>query len=223
LRASGVIYRLGRKPDPWAAPDWAAAGPDGTFGNRFDDPKATYRVLYASSQRLGCFLETLARFRVDPKLLTELAAIEGDDDYWPLGTVPMEWLEKRIMGSANAEGEYADICGSEWISRLRKLLASHLKNFGVQDLDASVLQQTAPRGFTQLISDLVFHSDILFHERYAGVYYRSKYGHDIENWALFEPFQIRLLDSLPVRSDDPDLQHALVLHSLKLKDSVTIH
>lgn len=61
MKAPGVIYRLGRKPDPWAPPDWASAGPDGTFGNRFDDPDATYRVLYASSQRLGCFVETLAR------------------------------------------------------------------------------------------------------------------------------------------------------------------
>jgi hypothetical protein len=25
-------------PDPWSVPDWASAGPDGTFGNRFDDP-----------------------------------------------------------------------------------------------------------------------------------------------------------------------------------------
>jgi hypothetical protein len=76
-----VIYRLGRKPDPWSVPDWASAGPDGTFGNRFDDPEGMYRALYASSQRLGCFLETLGRFRVDPKLLAELAEIEGEDDY----------------------------------------------------------------------------------------------------------------------------------------------
>ena len=81
LKIPGIIYRLGRKPDPWAMPDWASAGPDGTFGNRFDDPDATYRVLYASSQRLGCFLETRARFRVDPKLLTELAEIAGEDDH----------------------------------------------------------------------------------------------------------------------------------------------
>jgi hypothetical protein len=35
LKVPGVIYRLGRKPDPWSPPDWASAGPDGTFGNRF--------------------------------------------------------------------------------------------------------------------------------------------------------------------------------------------
>jgi hypothetical protein len=155
LKVPGLIYRLGRKPDPWSVPDWAAAGPDGTFGHRFDDPEGIYRVLYASSQRLGCFLETLGRFRVDPKLLAELAETEGEDDYCPLGQVPVEWLGKQIMGMATASGEYADICTSEWISRLRTVLAGHLKRFSLDDLDASTLQMTAPRGFTQLVSRVV--------------------------------------------------------------------
>jgi RES domain len=212
LKVPGVIYRLGRKPDPWSVPDWASAGPDGTFGNRFDDPEGMYRVLYASSQRLGCFLETLGRFRVDLKLLTELAEIEGEDDYFPLGEVPLEWVEKRMMGVATAGGEYADICSSEWISRLRIVLARHLERFGADDLDGSVLQMTAPRGLTHLVSRVVFSEGL------AGIYYRSKYGHDIENWALFEPFQINVNDSESIRIDDPDLQRSLRLHRLKFKE-----
>jgi len=212
LKPSGAIYRLGRRPDPWAAPDWASAGPDGTFGNRFDDPDATYRVLYASSQRLGCFLETLARFRIDPKLLAELAEIEGEDDHFPLGEVPVEWVEKRIMGVATANGEYADVCSSEWIGRLRKLLAAHLEKFGVDDVDASILQKSAPRILTQFVSRIVFSAG------FAGIYYLSKYGHDIENWALFEPFQINVKAPERIRRDDRDLQRALQLHSLKFKE-----
>ncbi|MGA9388970.1 MAG: hypothetical protein WBV69_00860 [Candidatus Sulfotelmatobacter sp.] len=77
-----------------------------------------------------------------------MAKIEGANDYCPLGEVPTEWVEKRIMGLATTDKEYADICSSEWISRLRKLLASHLKKFGVEEFDASVLQQTAPRILT---------------------------------------------------------------------------
>jgi hypothetical protein len=211
LKSSGVIYRLGRAPDPWAVPDWASAGPDGTFGNRFDDPDATYRVLYASSQRLGCFLETLARFRLDPKLAAELAAIEGEEDYFPLAGVPVEWLRKRILGTATAGGEYADICSSEWISRLRKSLATHLSRFGVEDIDASVLQKTAPRTLTQFVSRIVFYAG------FSGIYYLSKYGHDIENWALFEPFQINVRNPEVVSPEDRDLQLALRLHSLKFK------
>jgi hypothetical protein len=211
VKSSGVVYRLGRVPDPWAVPDWASAGADGTFGNRFDDPDATYRVLYASSQRLGCFLETLARFRLDPKLAAELADIEGEVDHFPLGEVPAEWLQKRILGVATAGGEYADICSSEWISGLRKSLAAQLSRFGVGDIDASVLQKTAPRMLTQFVSRIVFYTG------FSGIYYRSKYGHDIENWALFEPFQIAVRDPEPVAVEDDDLQLALRLHFLKFK------
>ena len=60
-----AVYRVGRQPDPWAWPDWSQASPDGTFGNRWDDPLAIYRVLYASSQALGALVETLSRFRPD--------------------------------------------------------------------------------------------------------------------------------------------------------------
>jgi len=58
--ASIRVYRIGRMPNPWEFPSWSKANPDGTFANRFDDPDGIYRVLYASSSRLGCFLETLA-------------------------------------------------------------------------------------------------------------------------------------------------------------------
>jgi hypothetical protein len=211
LKVPGLIYRLGRKPDPWSVPDWASAGPDGTFGNRFDDPEGMYRVLYASSQRLGCFLETLGRFRIDPRLLAELAEIQGEDDHLPLGQVPVEWVETRMMGVATSDGEYADICSSEWISHLRIALAAHLEKFGVHDFDASVLQMTAPRSLTQSVSRIVFSHGL------AGIYYRSKYGHDLENWALFEPFQINIEHAESIRADDPDFERALRLHGLKFK------
>ena len=116
-----------------------------------------------------------------------------------------------MMGVATASGEYVDICSSQWISRLRAALAGHLVRFGAEDLDASVLQMTAPRGLTQLASRVVFS------EGMAGIYYRSKYGHDVENWALFEPFQVAVKDPQSVRVDDPDLQHALQLHGLKFR------
>jgi hypothetical protein len=98
------LFRIGRRPNPWAPPDWSNAHDDGTFGNRFDDPKRRYRVIYASSQRLGCYLETLARFRPDLSLLAEFSEIEGENDFTPLGSVPLNWFKKRSMGSARASG-----------------------------------------------------------------------------------------------------------------------
>lgn len=80
VQPDGPIYRLGREPDPWAWPDWSTAGPDGTFGNRWDDPATSYRVLYASSQRLGAFVETLARLRPDLEVVAALGEIEGDQE-----------------------------------------------------------------------------------------------------------------------------------------------
>jgi hypothetical protein len=63
------------------------------------------------------------------------------------------------MGVATAGAQYVDICSSEWISRLRIVLAGDLDRFGLDDLDASVLQMTAPRALTQLVSRVVFCGD----------------------------------------------------------------
>src|ERR1044071_8812405 len=111
------VHRIGRRPDPWEYPDWSRANPDGTFGNRFDDPDGQYPVLYASSARRGCFLETLARYRPDLTLYAELQEITGENDFIPPGTVPREWLQRSVIGSANAHGRFADVGASKWIEK----------------------------------------------------------------------------------------------------------
>jgi hypothetical protein len=113
------IFRIGRRPDPWQPPDWSRANPDGTFGNRFDDPGGNYRVLYAASQELSLYIETLARFRPNFELLAELKEIEGEDDFFPAGEVPNEWCDGRMLGSASGSGAYADIYASGWVAFLR--------------------------------------------------------------------------------------------------------
>ena len=76
----------------------------------------------------------------------------------------MEWIEQRIMGLATTDKDYADVCSSEWISRLRNSLAIHWKKLGVEEFGASVLQQTAPRILTQFVSRIVFNGG------FAGIY-----------------------------------------------------
>jgi hypothetical protein len=34
-RLEGSIYRVARRPDAWAWPDWASVNEDGTFGSRY--------------------------------------------------------------------------------------------------------------------------------------------------------------------------------------------
>lgn len=204
------IYRLGRQPDAWRASDWSRAAADGTFGNRFDDPESYYRVLYAASQEVSCFVETLARYRPDLSLLAELDAIEGDNDFFPLGTIPSEWCAHRALGMASADGEYAEICGGEWITLLRRRLASECLRLGIPDLDASVLQSGLSRRMTQLVSR------VAYEQGYSGVYYRSRYSHDLENWALFEPFRLRDVTNVPVDNDRPAFREALRILELRL-------
>lgn len=200
------MFRLGRRPDPWEPPDWSRAHSDGTFGNRFDDPTGYYRVLYAASQRISCFVETLARFRPDLALIAELQEIEGEDDYIPVGSIPKDWCDVRVMGECRADGRYADIYAAGWVSYLREKLASDCLAMGIKDLDVSVLQQGEPRRLTQLASIKVNQA------HFDGIYYRSRYGHDLENWALFEPFQIDSRDKpVAIRPDDADLAKACAI------------
>jgi hypothetical protein len=205
-----AVHRIGRRPDPWQYPDWSRANRDRTFGNRFDDPNGEYRVLYASSVRLGCFLETLARYRPDLALYAELQQIAGEDDFLPPGIVPPEWFGNRVIGFANAHGQFADVGSTEWISTLRRALAPLLINLGIPDFDASVLQRSGPRLLTQNVSYVVYS------EGFDGIRYLSKYGHDIENWALFEPADLTGPKASSIQPDDPDLLHALQLLHVSL-------
>lgn len=151
-RPSGTLYRIGRAPDAWAWPDWAFAGEDGTFGNRYDDPEGDYRVLYASSQRVGAFVEVLARYRTDPALVAEYAEIAVDDgDEYPTippGLVPADWPAHRCIGTATHPGPFADVGHSDSLAHLRVAMAPRLLHYGLDDLDAGDLRRRAPGAFT---------------------------------------------------------------------------
>jgi hypothetical protein len=206
------FYRIGRKPDPWRAPDWAFADQNKTFGNRFDDSEGYFRVLYASSTRLGCFLETLARFRKPPassELLQNLQEISNvTSDFTPPNTVPATWLTPRCMGRAIPRaGRYARIYSSDWLSYLRKLFEPDLLSSGLvqgknADFDIHLLM-SQNRWLTQRAATLISAMG------YCGVCYESRHGTELVNWALFEPFQIDFPETSDFDVQDRDLQEAL--------------
>jgi hypothetical protein len=213
------LFRIGRDDDAWAVPDWAYAKDDGTFGNRFDDPLGLYKVLYASSKRLGSFIETLARFRVDVSFIADLALMEwGEDDFTAFGTVSRAWIKGRCIGTANVEGDYADIYALGWVSYLRSALAGTAVKLGMKDIDLSSLERAEPRLLTQNGSRIAFELG------YAGVYYHSRFGHSMENWAIFEDwtmsdrFPLHQPDSKRISEDDPDLLEALRILGLVIGD-----
>lgn len=198
------IFRLARKPDSWCPPDWAFADEDGTFGNRFDDSEGYFRVLYASSTRLGCFIETLARFRRGP-LDPDLDLSGPDADHIPRGTVPATWLTTRCMGQATIyDARFADVYNSQLVAYLRNQFEAELvKSEGTIKFDMAVLMSQR-RWLSQQISTLVCSLG------YDGIAYQSRHGSDLWNCAIFEPFvRLQRLGSSDLSIDDPDFQTAL--------------
>lgn len=214
VEPDGPLHRLGRGPDPWAWPEWAYAGPDGTFGNRYDDPEASYRVLYVSSRRLGAFVETLARFRPDLELLAELALIEGEEEQ--PAALPRAWLATRSLGEATVEGCFADVGGARSLAAIRSALAASAIHHGLDEIDAATIRLRAPRRFTQGVSRFVYEQG-----PFAGIRYRSRLGDELINWAIFEPASAApspLLgtSAATIEPDDADLLAALDLLGLTL-------
>ena len=223
--ADRPLFRIGRRPDPWAWPDWLRAGADGTFGNRFDDPQASYRVLYAGSRLLGAFVEVLARFRPDPAVAAELAQIRGDArDALPPGHLHRAWLETRRIGEAAVAGTFVDLGHSATLAALQRRLAPRLRRYGVRDLDGAAIRVSAPRRLTQEISRFVYEQRTPRGARaYHGISYLSRLGDEFRNWALFEPGDaagarrlFRSRRSARIRADHPELRAALELLGIRL-------
>jgi hypothetical protein len=220
MRPAGALHRIGRAPDAWVWPDWAFAGDDGTFGNRYDDPEGDYRVLYASSSRLGALLEVLARYRADPVLVAEYAQItleDSDHPTIPPGIVPRDWPARRHIGTATHPGPFADVGHSDSLAHLRTAMAGRLLHHGLDDLDAGDLRRRAPRAFTQELSRYVFeHGVDVDGDPVAGVRYLSRLGDDIENWAIFEGTEPTDTTTAVLNDDDVDLVTALAKLDVKL-------
>ncbi len=152
VRPPELIYRVGRSLDAFAPPDWAYALPDGTFGNRFDDPSVEggrpeeerYRMIYCATERAGAFGETIARFRPSIELLAGLERVEDEEPLDPElegGIVPEEWRLSRRMGSTRlASGlQFADLPAPQTMRVLREELAAVAEGLGLEDLDLSAV------------------------------------------------------------------------------------
>jgi hypothetical protein len=222
------VYRVGREPDPWSWTDWVHASSDGRFEGRWDDAHGRYRVLYACSQRFGAFVESLAHFRADPHVVAEYASIDdgGDDEALPPGVVPRSWCSERVITTGTPTdviGSFVMVSAARTIATLRQAFASLVLQHGLDDLDAAAIRLSAPRAFTQQLSSYFEAQLDDTGQAYAGIYFRSKHGDDIENWAIFE--QQRMGGQAPVFSlarenpdpDDDDLRRALDLLAVRLE------
>ncbi len=141
------VYRVGHAPDPFAVPDWGYANPDGTFGNRFDDPRGSrsippskrFRVLYCASQAQGAYGETIAQFRPSLKMLAHVPATSSGGRH--TSVIPRDWRANRRLGVAILAPVllFVDVEDANTVQALRPTLAHVAVALGIPDIDLSAI------------------------------------------------------------------------------------
>ena len=151
-------------------------------------------------------------------IIAGLREIDGESDSTEAGTVPREWFEHRLMGIAELVGTYADIGAAASLSLVRSRLAARAIQYGLADIDAAAIRRTAPRGFTQDVSRLVYECRAAGDQPFSGIQYQSRLDDRTSSWAIFEPppgssWPLRSLDVEPL---DPDVTRALTVLGLRV-------
>jgi len=212
-----VAWRIGHGDRPWSKPtdpavaflpdDWTLSqGPPTEQPSlvgarqsrgRFDDPNGEYIVLYGSTTRDGAFTESLGR------------GVRGSQELSP------SWRIGRQASRATLPTPMANIGSASWLSYLTKQLETRLALYpDIAFFDGAVLRSTAHIELTQAASRVVYScvSDDGV-RTFAGIYYQSRFGNDIDCWAVFwppdAPFNpVGFVESLEFGNDDPDLMRA---------------
>jgi hypothetical protein len=200
------LYRVGRKPDPLALPPLSVVG-----GNRFDDPRGVFRVLYAAERQLGCFVETLAPLRPS---LADIAALSrgAGTTIRPMRRITPDWRSARRIARLSLRPglRWLDLRAPEACEVLRSELAAVLLRLGLADFDVSGARGPS-RELTQRIARWAFEHG------FAGIAYRSRLADDLNCWAIFEGDHWEPVGRpVPIRHDNPALRTAARLLSLSL-------
>jgi hypothetical protein len=192
----GALYRLGLLPDPLAWPPWEYVGT-----GRFDDPRREFRVLYAASRRRTVFVESLARFRHDPRVLASARQIAHSGEPLPVQLVPTRWRVARgiIQLTLRPGQRWLDLRAPATREQLRHELAPRLLDLSLPDLDLSSVVGPS-RLLTQTIARWAYDRGA------AGLVYHSRFDATLTCWAIFERATFAPLGrSDPLRAEDPDL------------------
>jgi hypothetical protein len=178
---------------------------------RFDDPVHQFRVLYTAQQRLGCFVEAVARFRIPVPFLAAIQAQPGGTQQLPRPRIPEDWLRQRCLGQLHllAGQNWLDLRAPETCEVLRQELAPVLVRLGMGDLDVSGARGPS-RALTQAIARWAFERG------YHGIAYKSRFSDALDCWALFEGAAFeRVGQSERLAPDDADLLAAAHLFGLE--------
>ncbi len=184
--APDTLFRVGRKPDPWAWTDLKYAGQ-----GRWDDPERRYAVLYASHDAFGAYLESLSQFQPDLELVAELGRVRrnaaGLRRTTIAGRMPENWRSSRLLGEGapdGVSGAFVAVGRAATLAVLRQELASVARELDIENVDAGVLRldySARFRAFTQAVSRYIYERP----EAHAGIFYLGQQGDEVENYAIF--------------------------------------
>lgn len=206
------VWRVGRAPDPLnSAPPLAPSLLDQpSTGNRFDSPTGAYRVVYFASTLDGCFGETLARFRPDPRVLAYVEEEWAELGFMKVGDVPADWRQRRIAVHATfpaqdhfAHGvQFLDVESIETRETLRNELAPLLAYYGFSDLDVPTVRG-GDRRITRWIGQWAYEQvNDDGSPRFAGIRYLSRLNTAWECWAVFDQVPMTEINRRPILPSD---------------------
>lgn len=186
-------------------------------GNRFDVPGGG--VLYACSQPLGCFYETLSRFRVALPSRSNPAAEAAalDSGMMPPGLIPREWRENRSKFEIAVEDPlpFLDVEHEQTRAFLTHEIPDTLERCGAPELDISDIRGSN-RKLTRAIARWAYlHSNELGEVRYSGIRYESRHDSS-ECWAIFDGTRTKTIRQEPIGRDDIDLSRTAELWNLRI-------
>ncbi|MDO8442703.1 MAG: RES domain-containing protein, partial [bacterium] len=169
---SQPLYRIGYLPDPLAWPPLQYVG-----SGRFDDPVRRFCTLYAAEQRLGCFVESLARYRPSPRALVELRNVTGAPDPSLVPVVPGDWWVRRRVGRfyLDPDQKWLDLRTLGTREALRVELADTILRLGLTDLDVSSVR-SLNRDLTHAMARWAYEHG------YNGVAYTSRFDDGLDCW-----------------------------------------
>ena len=174
-------------------------------GNRFDIAGAG--VLYAATEPVGAFAETLASFRPSSSLLAKLATFPAEPGRLAPGVVEPAWRLNRRLRSLRVRDAlpFIDIDDPRTHTYLTRAAAAQLNEMNVGNLDVAQVRGPS-RLLTRAVATWIY-SQIDEHGQplYSGIRYGSRLG-DYECWAIFDGTTIEVVDEFTIERSTPELR-----------------
>lgn len=188
------VYRIARKTSLLKIPSLipskefskiSIADQNSEQGNRFD--LESEGVLYCATEITGCFMEVLAKFRVNEYLNKNIRKNDLENLVAP-GGIPASWREKRQIWKVKCERPlyFLDLSSPETYAYLDSALGNKFLEAGLsENLDVSIVRGTNRR-VTRIIANWAAEArDADGNYLYSGIRHFSRRG-EYECWSIFE-------------------------------------